>query len=109
MFLLLLLPTADTWTAARAGTATTSAVTSNGNPTTLNGRPTFTATVSSATAGTVTFYDGTTILGAGSTIGTAHNSPSFRGVTVWYDAMQLLRLTASTRPSTWEISSRTIP
>jgi hypothetical protein len=57
-----------------SGTATTSAVTSNGNPTTLNGRPTFTATVSSATAGTVTFYDGTTILGGGSTIGTAHTS-----------------------------------
>ena len=44
------------------------------NPTTLNGRPTFTATVTTATAGSVTFYDGTALLGAGSTVGTAHTS-----------------------------------
>ncbi len=56
------------------GTATTTTVTSSGNPTTLNGRPTFTATVASATAGTVTFYDGTTTLGTGSAVGTAHTS-----------------------------------
>ena len=56
------------------GTATTTTITSSGNPTTLGGRPTFTATVASATAGTVTFYDGTALLGSGSTVGTAHTS-----------------------------------
>ena len=57
------------------GTATTTTVTSSGNPTTLNGRPTFTATMTGAPAsGTVTFYDGTTFLGAGSAVGTAHTS-----------------------------------
>jgi len=56
------------------GTATTTTVTSNGNPTTLNGRPTFTATITGApTAGTVTFYDGTTVLGTG-TVGAAHTA-----------------------------------
>lgn len=60
-----------------SGTATTTAVTSNGNPTTLNGRPTFTATVSASpagpTSGTVTFYDGTTVLGTGS-VGSGHTA-----------------------------------
>jgi hypothetical protein len=58
------------------GTATTTTVTSSGNPTTLNGRPTFTATmggVPAPTSGTVTFYDGTTLLGTG-TVGTAHTA-----------------------------------
>jgi hypothetical protein len=56
------------------GTATTTTVTSSANPTTLNGRPTFTATMTGApTAGTVTFYDGTTTLGTG-TVGTAHTA-----------------------------------
>jgi trimeric autotransporter adhesin len=58
------------------GTATSTAVTSNGNPTTLNGRPTFTATITGGagpTAGTVTFYDGTTTLGTG-TVGAAHTA-----------------------------------
>jgi hypothetical protein len=67
------------------GTATSVAVTSNANPTTLNGRPTFTATVATASAGAVTFYDGTAVLGAGSTVGTAHTS-TFRpasGAAFW--------------------------
>jgi hypothetical protein len=67
------------------GTATTVAVTSSANPTTLNGRPTFTATVTTATAGAVTFYHGTPVLGAGSTVGTAHTS-TFRpasGAAFW--------------------------
>ncbi|MGB9235436.1 MAG: Ig-like domain repeat protein, partial [Terriglobales bacterium] len=67
------------------GTATTVAVTSSANPTTLNGRPTFTATVTTATAGAVTFYDGASILGAGSAVGTAHTS-TFRpasGAAFW--------------------------
>ena len=58
------------------GTATTTTVTSNGNPTTLNGRPTFTATVAGGagpTAGTATFYDGTTVLGTG-TVGSGHTA-----------------------------------
>ena len=56
------------------GTATTTTVTSSGNPTTLNGRPTFTATMTGApTTGTVTFYDGTTMLGTG-TVGSAHTA-----------------------------------
>ena len=69
------------------GTATTTTVTSNGNPTTLNGRPTFTATVTGGTgptAGTVTFYDGTAVLGTG-TVGSAHTA-TFRpasGAAFW--------------------------
>ena len=69
------------------GTATTTTVTSNGNPTTLNGRPTFTATVAGGagpTAGTVTFYDGTTVLGTG-TVGAGHTA-TFRpasGAAFW--------------------------
>jgi pro-kumamolisin-like protein/Big-like domain-containing protein len=70
-------------------TATSTAVTSSGNPTTLGGRPTFTATISGGsttpTSGTVTFYDGTTVLGTG-TVGSAHtatlkvaSSPAFVG------------------------------
>jgi hypothetical protein len=55
------------------GTSTTVAVTSSGNPTTLGGRPTFTATVTTATAGTATFYDGTNILGSG-TVGSTHTA-----------------------------------
>ncbi len=57
------------------GTATTTVVTSSANPTTLNGRPTFTATISGGTptAGTVTFYDGTTVLGTG-TVGSTHTA-----------------------------------
>ena len=58
------------------GVASTTAVTSSGNPTTLNGRPTFTATITAVpapTTGTVTFYDGTTLLGTG-TVGTAHTA-----------------------------------
>ncbi|MGD0931888.1 MAG: Ig-like domain repeat protein [Candidatus Korobacteraceae bacterium] len=56
------------------GTATTTTVTSSANPTTLNGRPTFTATITGApTAGTVTFYDGTTTLGTG-TVGSGHTA-----------------------------------
>jgi len=58
------------------GATSTTAVTSSGNPTTLNGRPTFTATVTAVpavTTGTVTFYDGTTLLGTG-TVGTAHTA-----------------------------------
>ena len=67
------------------GTATTTAVTSSGNPTTLNGRPTFTATVTTATAGSVIFYDGTAVLGTGSAVGSAHTS-TFRpasGAAFW--------------------------
>jgi hypothetical protein len=67
------------------GTATTTTVTSSGNPTTLNGRPTFTATITGApTAGTVTFYDGTTVLGTG-TVGSGHTA-TFRpasGAAFW--------------------------
>ncbi|MGB8890298.1 MAG: Ig-like domain repeat protein [Candidatus Korobacteraceae bacterium] len=69
------------------GTATTTTVTSSANPTTLNGRPTFTATVAGGagpTAGTVTFYDGTTMLGSG-TVGAAHTA-TFRpasGAAFW--------------------------
>ncbi|HEY3838802.1 MAG TPA: Ig-like domain repeat protein, partial [Bryobacteraceae bacterium] len=69
------------------GTATTTTVTSNGNPTTLNGRPTFTATVAGGagpTAGTATFYDGTTVLGTG-TVGSGHTA-TFRpasGAAFW--------------------------
>ena len=58
------------------GTSTSTAVTSSANPTTLNGRPTFTATITGGTgptAGTVTFYDGTSVLGTG-TVGTAHTA-----------------------------------
>ena len=72
--------TAATSTAATVtvgtGTATTTTVTSNGNPTTLNGRPTFTATMAGGTApvaGTVTFYDGTSVLGTG-TVGSGHTA-----------------------------------
>ena len=57
-------------------TATATAVTSNSNPTTLNGRPTFTASVSGGTgptSGTVTFYDGTNVLGTG-TVGSGHTT-----------------------------------
>ena len=56
--------------------ATTTAVTSSGNPTTLNGRPTFTATVSGGagpTTGTVAFYDGTSLLGTG-TVASGHTA-----------------------------------
>jgi subtilase family serine protease len=56
------------------GTATTVAVTASANPAVLNSRPTFTATVTTASAGTVTFYDGSAFLGAGSTVGAAHTS-----------------------------------
>jgi len=69
------------------GTATSTVVTSSANPTTLNGRPTFTATVSGGagpTSGTVTFYDGTTVLGTG-TVGSAHTT-TFRpasGAAFW--------------------------
>jgi hypothetical protein len=56
------------------GTATTTTVTSSSNPSALNGRPTFTATITGApTAGTVTFYDGTTVLGVG-TVGSGHTA-----------------------------------
>jgi trimeric autotransporter adhesin len=58
-------------------TATSVAVTSSANPTTLGGRPTFTATVSGGstqpTSGTVTFYDGTSVLGTG-TVGSTHTA-----------------------------------
>jgi len=65
-------PTVSVTVGSEAGTTT--AVTSNANPTTLGGRPTFTATVTPAqTSGTVTFYDGTTVLGTG-TVGTAHTA-----------------------------------
>ena len=63
------------------GTATTTTLASSANPTTLGGRPTFTATVTTATAGVVTFYDGTTLLGVGSTVGTAHTSTFKVGTT----------------------------
>jgi Pro-kumamolisin, activation domain/Bacterial Ig-like domain (group 3) len=58
--------------------ATTTALTSSGNPTTLGGRPTLTATISATaapTAGTVTFYDATygTVLGT-ATVGAAHTA-----------------------------------
>ena len=62
-------------------------MTSNGNPTTLNGRPTFTATITGGagpTAGTVTFYDGTAVLGTG-TVGSGHTA-TFRpasGAAFW--------------------------
>jgi Pro-kumamolisin, activation domain/Bacterial Ig-like domain (group 3) len=81
--------TALTTVVVGTATATATAVTSNGNPTTLGGRPTFTATVTGGspqpTSGTVTFYDGTSVLGTG-TVGTAHTatfrvgtSPAFVG------------------------------
>jgi hypothetical protein len=58
-------------------TATSTATASNANPTTLGGRPTFTATVTGGstqpTSGTITFYDGTNVLGTG-TVGTAHTA-----------------------------------
>ena len=58
-------------------TATSTVVTSSANPTTLGGRPTFTATISGGsttpTSGTVTFYDGTSVLGTG-TVGSAHTA-----------------------------------
>ncbi len=67
------------------GTATTTTVTSSSNPTTLNGRPTFTATLSGGpTSGTVTFYDGSTVLGTGA-VGAAHTA-TFRpasGAAFW--------------------------
>jgi trimeric autotransporter adhesin len=70
--------TALTTVAVGTATATATAVTSNANPTTLGGRPTFTATISGGSvtpvSGAVTFYDGGTFLGAGSTVGTAHTS-----------------------------------
>ncbi len=59
------------------GTATTTTVTASANPTTLRGEPTFTGTLTgSPSGGTVTFYDATygTVLGVGSTVGTAHTS-----------------------------------
>ena len=63
------------------GTATSVAVTSSANPTTLGGRPTFTATLTGGpTSGTVTFYDGTTVLGTG-TVGTAHTATLRLGTT----------------------------
>jgi sugar lactone lactonase YvrE len=68
--------TAVTVTVGAATTATTTAVTSSANPTILNGRPTFTATVSGGagpTTGTVTFYDGTAMLGTG-TVGGSHTA-----------------------------------
>ena len=70
-----------------SNTSTTTVVTNGGsgatgNPSTINARPTFTATVAAATAGTVNFYDGTTFLGAGSTVGTAHTSTFRIGTTV---------------------------
>ena len=74
-------------------TATTTTITSSANPTTLNGRPTFTATVAGGagpTAGTVTFYDGTTVLGTG-TVGAAHTA-TFRpasGAAFWGGAHNL--------------------
>ena len=47
-----------------SGTATTTTLTSSANPTAVGAQPTLTATVSGApTSGTVTFYDGTTVLG----------------------------------------------
>jgi sugar lactone lactonase YvrE len=67
---------AATVTVATYTNSTATAVTSNANPTTLNGRPTFTATVTGATnptSGTVTFYDGTTVLGTGS-VGSSHTA-----------------------------------
>ena len=60
--------------------ATTTAVTSSGNPTTLNGRPTLTATVTgtpAVTSGTVSFYDnytGTLVLLGQGTVGSAHTT-----------------------------------
>lgn len=59
----------------QAGTATSVAVTSNANPTTVGGRPTFTATMTptTVTSGTVNFYDGVVLLGAG-TVGAAHTA-----------------------------------
>jgi len=71
---------AVTFTVA-TGTSTTTAVTSNGNPTTLGGRPTFTATVTTASAGSVAFYDGSYYLGAGSAVGSAHTSTFRIGTT----------------------------
>ncbi|HEY4359219.1 MAG TPA: MBG domain-containing protein, partial [Acidobacteriaceae bacterium] len=57
------------------GTATSVAVTSNTNPSILGGRPTFTATMTptTVTSGTVNFFDGGVLLGAG-TVGAAHTA-----------------------------------
>jgi hypothetical protein len=59
----------------QGGTATSVAVTSNINPSTVGGRPTFTATMTptTVTSGTVSFYDGATLLGSG-TVGAAHTA-----------------------------------
>ncbi|MFZ0479115.1 MAG: Ig-like domain repeat protein [Terriglobales bacterium] len=47
------------------GTGTTTTLTSSANPTPVGAQPTLTATISgSPTSGTVTFYDGTTVLGS---------------------------------------------
>ena len=43
-----------------------------------------------------------------SMIGIAHSSPSVSGGTDWYAATNARRLSASTRPSAWEISSSAI-
>jgi hypothetical protein len=73
------------------GTATTTTLTASPNPTTLNGRPTFTATpVETATSatissGTVSFYDGTALLGTGAVSSTTHTA-TFRpasGAAFW--------------------------
>jgi hypothetical protein len=93
-----------------SGVATTTTVTSNGNPTTLNGRPTLTATVAGGTAptsGTVAFYDGSTLLGTGA-VGSAHTA-TFRpasGAAFWGGAHNITAafggvvstFTASTSP-----------
>lgn len=63
------------------GAATSVSVTSSANPTTLGGRPTFTATLTGGpTSGTVTFFDGSTVLGTG-TVGTAHTATLKLGTT----------------------------
>jgi hypothetical protein len=41
--------------------------------------------------------------------GSAQSSPSLSASTDWYEAMKLLRLAASTRPSTWAINSSEMP
>jgi hypothetical protein len=93
-----------------SGVATTTTVTSNGNPTTLNGRPTLTATVAGGagpSSGTVAFYDGSTLLGTG-TVAAAHTA-TFRpasGAAFWGGAHNitaafggvLTTFTASTSP-----------
>jgi hypothetical protein len=64
-----------------AGTATSVSVSSSANPTTLGGRPTFTATVTGgATSGTVTFFDGSVVLGTG-TVGSASTTTLRLGTT----------------------------